>query len=463
MKRKIFRAVIALIALIGIALIVIRSLPITYKGLELPAPPQVAPDIVLPPAAWLIVGDEATLASYGSSCMPFLIFGMGCGTMPEPWDRPDLATATLPDETQAVIVIASTAIKEFHATVQPWSERPGSGTSTLRELKTERKRGINKTVFTLESLDDLSDMLLEITVTYTRGGASYYWRLNPDLTAALTPRPSPVPSPISESAAKPPAPTPNYNQTATAVVQAVVSTVQPKLHTSMISPDKNWRVEIIIYDCVQVVEDGPNAYEQLKLIQVSDGTETVIDTQLQYCGGVGAYGLGGLYWSPNSRYFYYTDAREGSPDGLCWYWERPIYRMDVLTQETEFIGEGPLSPDQTKIAMWRDNDLVIWGLDEGELARIPAEISDAKRGPISWSPDSRSLVYIQTTSDCLPFGKSYVIRFDVSERRQSMLLESEAISFIHVNWEAPDRISLSDEQGNQWSYDLVNLKLDRAP
>ena len=183
MKRKIFRAIIVLLALIGIVLIVIRSLPITYNGLELPTPPQVAPDIVLPPAAWLIVDDKAVLASYGSSCTPTLVFGMGCGTMPEPWDRPDLVTVTLSAEKSAVIVIASTAIQEFHATVQPWAERSDSVPSTLHELKTERKRGINKTVYTLEPLDDASDMLLEVTVNYNRGSASYYWRLNPASTA----------------------------------------------------------------------------------------------------------------------------------------------------------------------------------------------------------------------------------------------------------------------------------------
>jgi len=179
MKRKIFRSVIALIALIGIALIVIRFLPITYKGLALPRPPQVAPDIVLPPAAWLIVEDKATLASYGSSCMPFLIFGVGCGDMPAPQGRPDLATAILPADTQAVIVIASTAIKEFHVTVQPWTEELDSVAPAIRDLKAESRWGINKTVFTLEPLDDVSDMLLEITVTYNRGGAGYVWRLNP--------------------------------------------------------------------------------------------------------------------------------------------------------------------------------------------------------------------------------------------------------------------------------------------
>ena len=64
------------------------------------------------------------------------------------------------------------------------------------------------------------------------GGATYFWRLIPVPEALV--------------------PTPDYDQTAIAVVQAVVSTVQPKDHASLHSPDKNWRVEIIIYDCVNL-------------------------------------------------------------------------------------------------------------------------------------------------------------------------------------------------------------------
>jgi len=431
---------------------------VTYNGLALPTPlpvptnpphPHPIPDVQAPPV-WLIVGDDAILATGGGHET------YRCGMVQHadalsPQEMVDLlATASLPAETQAVIIVGSTTITEFQATVHPWAtldDQQFFDASSGRQLKVEERRENDVMIFTLEPTGDAADQILAVTVTYDQegyqAGATYLWRLNP--------------SPATF------APTPNYDQTATAVVQAVVSTVQPKVHASLSSPDKKWRAEVIIYDCVQVAEDGPNAYEQLKLIRASDGTETVIDAQLQYCGGLGAYGLEGLYWSPNGRYFYYTDAREGSPDGLCWYWERPLYRMDVLTQKTEFIGEGPLSPDQTKIAAWDDGDLVIWGLDEGELARLPAVVADAKRGPISWSPDSGSLVYLQTTSDCFPFGESYVVRFDVSEHRQSSLLESKPISFVHVSWETPDRISLSDEQGNQWSYDLVFLKLERVP
>ena len=179
MKKKLFWAVVALLALTVVVLVVVRSLPITYKGLALPTPAQVGPDGVLPPSAWLIVGDQAVLASYGSFCLPVLIFGMGCGDYLEPRDRSDLATATLPAETPAVVVIASTAIKEFHATSQPWTERPGSAPPTMRELKAEIKRKLNMTVFTLEPLGEAGDLLLEVSVTYYRGGAGYFWRLNP--------------------------------------------------------------------------------------------------------------------------------------------------------------------------------------------------------------------------------------------------------------------------------------------
>jgi len=192
MKRKIFRAVIALIALIGIMLIVIRFLPITYKGLALPRPPNNR-DITMPqPApAWLIVGDEATLASYGSFSLPVLIVGIGHGDAPAPQGRPDLTTAALPAGTQAVIVIASTAIKEFHVTVQPWTESPDSVPPIIRDLKAESRWGINKTVVTLERLSKADDLLLELTVSYLtvsfyQGSASYHWRLNPVPVSTLT-------------------------------------------------------------------------------------------------------------------------------------------------------------------------------------------------------------------------------------------------------------------------------------
>lgn len=75
----------------------------------------------------------------------------------------------------------------------------------------------------------------------------------------------------------------------------------------------------MIYDCVPVGAVEENAYEQLKLIQIDNSVAKIVDNQLRSCGGLGAFGLAGLFWSPNSSYFYYTNAREGVPDG-CGYW-----------------------------------------------------------------------------------------------------------------------------------------------
>jgi hypothetical protein len=206
-----------------------------------------------------------------------------------------------------------------------------------------------------------------------------------------------------------------------------------------------------------------NAVEMLKLIRVSDQTEIIVENMLLTCGGVGAYGIGGLFWSPNNQFFYYTDARESVPDGLCGYWARPIKRVDVDTQEVEPVGGGHIAPDKTKLAFWQDGEIIIWGLDEGEIARVPPTKSEAFQNEIAWSPDSQSLLYLQTELDCYPFGKSYVTRLDLLRMTQNLLLESEAPSFSWLTWDVPNRITLVDEQGNRWRYNLVSKELSPAP
>lgn len=273
------------------------------------------------------------------------------------------------------------------------------------------------------------------------------------LTATLTPRP----------ATETPASTPVFDATAAAIANVVMTGSPPRLHASYPSPDDKWRVEIIIYDCVQVGDVDANAYEQLKLIEVSTGVTEVIDSQLQFCGGLGAAGLDGRLWSSNSQHFYYTDARAGVPDGLCGYWEAPLRRLDVTNGSVEHLGMGPLSPDSTKLATWQDSDFVVWSLDRGEIARSPALPAAAVRGPIVWSPDSDALVYLQTEDYCFLSGKSYVVRLDLPELSPELLIESTTPTFIGVTWDNPDQINLSDETGKIWTYDFETEDLRPDP
>jgi hypothetical protein len=296
--------------------------------------------------------------------------------------------------------------------------------------------------------------------------------VSPTATAPITPTTKPIESPLptpSATITRRPAPTeptstPDYLIEGTAIAQTVVAIVRPRIYASYPSPDRKWQVDILIHDCTQIQADGdPNAYEQMNLIQVNGGSETVVDSQLQNCGGVGAYGLGGLYWSPNSRYFYYTDARESFPDGAGGYWARPIKRVDVLTQEVLDVGGGHLSPDKKKLAFWEENEIVLWSLDEDEIGRLPAIIPGAFHGQIAWSQDGNSLAYLQTELDCYPYGKSYVRRVHLRPLIQSLLFESESPSFGFLAWDAPYRISLVDEQGDKWSYNLASKDLRPVP
>jgi hypothetical protein len=142
------------------------------------------------------------------------------------------------------------------------------------------------------------------------------------------------------------------------IVETIIASQKPKISLPLLSPDGEWRAEVAIYDCIPFGDMGEYALEQLKLVQVSKGVEKVADSQLLACGGLGAFGFEGLFWSLNSRFFYYTDASEGVPDG-CGYWVKPVLRLDTTSLTVESLGGGLPSPDGMKLATWQGRELVI--------------------------------------------------------------------------------------------------------
>jgi hypothetical protein len=240
-----------------------------------------------------------------------------------------------------------------------------------------------------------------------------------------------------------------------------MASVEPQTLGSFPSPDGQWLAEVVVYECTAVVEVQENAYEEVRITAVGEGTEQVIDTQLQYCGGLGAFGFEGLFWSANSRYFYYTDAREGVPDG-CGFWTRPYKRADVSTGETEWLGEGPLSPDETMLATWQEGEIVIWDLNEGEAGRVSTGTPNSQQGPIVWSPNGLSLAFLQSTSFC-PSGRSSVFRVDLADLEARLLLESEEPGFVGLTWEEAEQLRLFTAEGQEWRYDFATGELEPVP
>ena len=212
------------------------------------------------------------------------------------------------------------------------------------------------------------------------------------------------------------------------------------------------------WECAQIGGEEL-AYEELRLVLIQDGAEQILATQLQNCGGLGAFGLGVVSWASDSRTLYYTQAREGVPDGLCWYWYPELFALAIESGQKTQLRQGPLSPDGSILAFWEDNDLVLWSLDRGEIARRPAAFPDLRPGPIAWAPDGQALAYIQNRSDCHPFGTSILVRLDLAANQETVLLQSETPSFTGVDWKTPNRLDLRDADRNLWWFNSYTQEL----
>jgi hypothetical protein len=245
------------------------------------------------------------------------------------------------------------------------------------------------------------------------------------------------------------------------VPATVIAYSPPSRHETYVAPNGKWQAELFIYDCIAVDTGFLIAYERLQIVTLNNGDQNEADRQMINCGGLGAYGLEGLFWSSNSRYFYYTIAREGAPDG-CGFWLRPINRIDTESWAVEHLGGALFSPDETKLAAWQDKEMLVWNVDGGVIARIEAAIADVASGPMAWSPDSKALVYLQNLSYCPP-EQSYGVYFDFVETEQKLLFESKVPSFISMIWEAPERLELSTPNGEKWEYSFVTEELRVVP
>ncbi len=251
-----------------------------------------------------------------------------------------------------------------------------------------------------------------------------------------------------------PSPTDTPDLSGTQVVENILAQSIPSVLQSAPSPDRKWRAEVVRYDCVRVKSGDENAFEILKLIRLIDGSETVLDTQLQYCGGLGAVGLGIAFWAPNSQFLYYTQAREGVPDGCSGGWWRPLFAVDVLNGQKKEMNLGLLSPERKILAYPETQDLVFWDLNGGEIGRVALLHAGWPVGGLAWSPQGTSLVYLQNEDWCSG-GRAAVVRVEWPDLETDILLEAEIPAFVNIEWATGNRIILVDDRGNKWRVELA--------
>lgn len=248
-------------------------------------------------------------------------------------------------------------------------------------------------------------------------------------TQSITPSPaeSPAPLPSATSAATPDS-VATVDVVRTAGIATIVAAVKPYIFAQYPSDDGKWLVEAVRYECSTYSHLGDTetlAYEQLQLINLTDGIGEVIADQLQNCGGLGTFGFEGLFWSTSNRYFYYNESREGHPDGGCGnYTAPPAYRLDTETGGVLMMNEASVSPDKTKLAMWQNNEIVIMDLDQGEIARVTPQEPELFNGRIWWTSDSKAILYLQTEFQCTPHtGKWYLTQLNLTNLSQKVVSE----------------------------------------
>ncbi len=219
-----------------------------------------------------------------------------------------------------------------------------------------------------------------------------------------------------------------------------------------------WRAEVLIYDCAAVGSDPqPISLEILRLVNSSEGVEYQIDYQLVNCGGLGAFGLQPLAWDSSGRYFWYTTAREGGPDGACRPWARPMTRVDLADWAFTTLDQAATAPDGSRVAGWVNGELVVFALDGGELGRLaPAALPPSVSAP-AWAPDDSALAYLQYTSQCgeTP-GDSAIVVVNADTYEQRVVWTQASPELAGVSWLDPGNLILSGLlDTGQWQLDLT--------
>lgn len=250
--------------------------------------------------------------------------------------------------------------------------------------------------------------------------------------------------------------------TQTAVLPALQTAAPPVVAQSLPSPDGKWTAEILQYPCTQLrANEGgyPDAYE---ILRVGGGE---IASQHYWCGGQGAYGFEAKFWTPDSRFFYYTDAREGWPDG-GYPWRRPISRYDTVTGQSETLGLAVFSPDGQKIAGAQGPALVVWDVNGGAVQRFTGMGGGAGSFGViwaAWAGDGERVAYVSQRYCTNTYPCPTTLRIaDLSSGQQSAVLGEQDTPVLTVEWLRPDWLELwgADFQ-THWLYDLGKGTMER--
>jgi WD40 repeat protein len=254
------------------------------------------------------------------------------------------------------------------------------------------------------------------------------------------------------------------------VVATIVAARVPEVIQSHTSPDGRWRVDVVAYPCDEEATsvEHEKKLEQLILVDPQTGTETVVQSQRLTCGSaLGAAGLGGLFWSRDSEIFYYTDAREGVPDGgggICW--DRPLWRMHVDEGKAEHhadVWARSRSGDQLAVVR-KGEEIVVETLGGERISSAPIP-HDREACQIAWCPEGNTFAYLRTRDPFQP-GPWDVVCVDGQAGASNVALELQDTASVSMTWDSPTEITVSGLQNGErktWTIDRPCATLGIKP
>jgi hypothetical protein len=207
------------------------------------------------------------------------------------------------------------------------------------------------------------------------------------------------------------------------IIAAVVAAAEPEIIQSIDAPDGSQRAEVIVYPCVDIGEQIAS-YERLDLINNATAEKHLVADQVINCGGLGAYGLWVLRWSDGSAFLYYTDAREGTPDGVSVGWLPPVWRVRLADLQTERLGQALFSPDGAWLVTWDREHIRLVPTNSNKPIVLDLLSADLTIVEVIWLPDNSGLLYIQADTLLAPISRSVVTHIDATTLTQTLLLDT---------------------------------------
>jgi hypothetical protein len=252
----------------------------------------------------------------------------------------------------------------------------------------------------------------------------------------------------------------------------------------MITPVPNTETPVPVTETFEDEWESPNRLwvankrtifqrEEIRVILVvrSDwgGVEWVVEDSLHPdTPGIGYPYPVPFYWSRNGRFMYFT--HQSSGDG-CFgagkFRGSDLSRLDLSNGEVlllfpNFSSWMSISPDEQYLAyfVYTKQGITLRELSSGneEILDMLVQQEDVDhildQSHIIWSPDGKSLLYSVLAGACDPPPYStWIIRVDMNNRTQKIILENDPRGFIPISWVTSNQVLAHDNNGMIWWLD----------